>query len=251
MKKLIICIFTIVIVISIFYAMIHTSRDVRPTAETVLKAFRVTGAEAAASEIYVRGKIGHAGFDENISLSFLEEIVSGIGTWNDADIPAFCPIDTDFARGHDINYIIDENKKIQMTMLENKEPETRKTLLISLFDISNSPELQKHAEVVTSVLDKYGIDHEINISITGSVEGKLDDEEMTDIFDKAMRSASAFRVEGISDNGLVSVSAFSPQISETVAAAGKMVNLNIAARYNALENKTYIWIASPVITTEY
>ena len=149
MKKLIICIFTIVIVISIFYAMIHTSRDVRPTAETVLKAFRVTGAEAAASEIYVRGKIGHAGFDENISLSFLEEIVSGIGTWNDADIPAFCPIDTDFARGHEINYIIDENKKIQMTMLENKEPETRKTLLISLFDISNSPELQKHAEVVT------------------------------------------------------------------------------------------------------
>jgi hypothetical protein len=251
MKKLFVCIFTLVIVISIFYAIMHTGRDLRPTAETVLKAFRVTGAETAASEIYVRGKSGHTGFDENRSLSFLKEIVSGIGAWNDAVIPLFCPIDTDFASGHEINYIIDENKKIQMTILENKEPDAGITLLISLFDISRDPELQKHAETITSVLDKYGIDHEINISITGSVEGKLGDKETTDIFDRAMKSAGALRVEGISDNGLVSVSAFSPQISEAAGAAGKRVNLNMAARYNSLEDRTYIWIASPVITTEY
>ena len=101
------------------------------------------------------------------------------------------------------------------------------------------------------MLEKYGIDHEINISISGSVEGKLEEDETTDIFDRIMRRTGASRVEGVNDNGLVSISAFSPQISKAANVAGKRVNLNMAARYSSYEDKTYIWIASPVITTEY
>jgi hypothetical protein len=229
----------------------HTgSPDAGATA--VLKAaFEMTGAEAAASEIYIRGRFSHSVFDENTSLGFLKELVSGIVPAHGGSVPVFCPIDTDFASGHEINYIIDENKKIQMTVLDQKDPDTGGTLLISIVDVSRDPALQKYAEAAVNVLEKYGIDHEINISISGSVEGKLEEDETTDIFDRIMRRTGASRVEGVNDNGLVSISAFSPQISKAANVAGKRVNLNMAARYSSYEDKTYIWIASPVITTEY
>ena len=252
MKRSFICIFTFALFISIFYVLMHAgSRDVRSAAETVMKAFEMTGAEATASEIYIRGRSENPGFNEEMSLSLLVEIVSGIGSGTGGAVPVFCPIDTDFAIGHEVNYIIDENKKIHMTVLDQKGPETGNTLLISLYDISSEPELQKCYEAVTEVLDKYSIDHEINITVTGFVKGKLDDDETADIFDRAMGSTGASRVEGINDNGLVSISAFSPYISGAVRTGGKRVNLSMAARYSSFEDRTYIWVASPVITTEY
>jgi len=32
---------------------------------------------------------------------------------------------------------------------------------------------------------------------------------------------------------------------------GKKVNMNLAIRYNSYEDRTYIWLATPVITVEY
>ena len=124
MKRLFICIFAFALVISIFYILMHTgSPDAGATA--VLKAaFEMTGAEAAASEIYIRGRFSHSVFDENTSLGFLKELVSGIVPAHGGSVPVFCPIDTDFASGHEINCIIDENKKIQMTVLDQKDPDT-------------------------------------------------------------------------------------------------------------------------------
>ena len=95
-----------------------------------------------------------------------------------------------------------------MTVLDQKDPDTGGTLLISIVDVSRDPALQKYAEAAVNVLEKYGIDHEINISISGSVEGKLEEDETTDIFDRIMRRTGASRVEGVNDNGLVSISAF-------------------------------------------
>ncbi|HOQ06855.1 MAG TPA: YwmB family TATA-box binding protein [Clostridiales bacterium] len=251
MKRLLVCISAFVIVISIFYVLMHKGgRDVHTAAETVKKAFEMTGAKTASTEIYVRGRFRHSGVDEEMSLSLLRELVAGIGAGH-GDIPAFSPIDTDFANGYEINYIIDENKKIHMTVLGQKEPEAGCILLVSLYDISGEPVPAGYSEAITRVLDRYGIDHEINITVAGFVEGKLDDDETAEMFDRAMKSADALRVEGINDNGLVSISAFSPYISESVRSGGEKVNFSMASRYNSFEDRTYIWIASPVITTEY
>jgi hypothetical protein len=58
-------------------------------------------------------------------------------------------------------------------------------------------------------------------------------------------------VEGIRDGSLISLSAYSPLLKDSIKVRGKRVNINLAARYSAFEDKTYIWLASPVITTEY
>ncbi|OZV13462.1 hypothetical protein CIW83_04260 [Tissierella sp. P1] len=50
---------------------------------------------------------------------------------------------------------------------------------------------------------------------------------------------------------LVSYTAYTPLIESSIFSGEKKVNLNLAIRYNENEDKTYIWIGTPIITTGY
>lgn len=63
--------------------------------------------------------------------------------------------------------------------------------------------------------------------------------------------AKAKKVNGMSEKNLISVSAYSPLIDNNIEIEGRKINMNLALRYNAFEDKTYIWLATPVITIEY
>jgi len=257
MKRFLFLFFALILVISIFAILMHNNGYGGSAAETVLKAFDVTGADAVASEIYIRGRTEH-GLGAAGPVELLKEIVAGAGMLFDNELPVFNTVDTDMAEGQEISYIIDENKSIRMTVLkeindteDDNEKNRHDLIFISFIDTSRRPDLQKNCDAVTDVLDKYKAEYQINVSLTGCIEKKLSDAELDNMFENVFRSARAEKVEGISDNGLVSVSAFSPAIAGGIRADGKRVNLNIAARYNSYENKTYIWLATPVIITEY
>ncbi len=252
MKRFLFFLVIFVLVISAFSIMIHNDRYEVSDAEAVQKAFSVTGADAVTSEIYIRGKTAGGRLDDTDAVNLLTEIVTGSNEVNCSDIPAFSSIDTDTVIGKEINYIIDENKSVQMSILKgNLETEDKDMVFISFIDTSRNPDLIKNSDIVTNALKKYRIDFEMNIAVTGNIGKRLSETEIEEIFDRAFESAEAEKVEGINDNGLVSVSAFSPVISRTGGGNGKKANLNIAARYNSYENKTYIWLATPVIITEY
>jgi len=63
--------------------------------------------------------------------------------------------------------------------------------------------------------------------------------------------SNAKKVEGITEENLISISAYSPRVKSSILVNEKRVNINLAMRYNSYEDKTYIWLATPVITTEY
>lgn len=253
MRKSFPLILAFVLVISIFIIMIQENRFSNTAAYAVEKAFSETGAAVVSSEIYVRGTSKRKVLGENDARSLLENIVSGTGAMYSKDIPVFNNLNNDYTEGIEVNYIIDENKTVQMSVLNdiNEAAVKNSNLIISFFDTSENPSIQDNAAAITDSLEKYGIDYEVNISVTGCVDGRLKDDEIDDICSRAFRSIGADMVEGIDDNGLLSVSAFSPSISESVSVNGKKVNMSMAARYNSYEAKTYIWLATPVITTEY
>ena len=105
--------------------------------------------------------------------------------------------------------------------------------------------------VIKEICRKYGLVPEINYCITGYFEGKLDTKDLNDVCGKAFRAAGAEKVEGIKEDNLISLTAYSPDISNYVRVDGSRVNLNIALRYNSYEKRTYIWLATPLIAIEY
>ncbi len=253
MKKSFPLILAFVLVISIFIIMIQKDKFSSHAADAIEAAFSETGAAAVSSEIYVRGTSKRKVFDENDARTLIEDIIAGTGGQYSKDIPVFKAVENDYVEGMEISYIIDENKTIQISVISEKNKITDKnsTLCISFFDTSSNPHVQANTDAIVQSLEKYVIGHESNISLTGSVDGRLGEDEIGDICLRAFKRVGADKVEGMNDNGLVSVSAFAPSISESVSVKGKKVNMNIAVRYNSYEGKTYIWLATPVITTEY
>jgi len=251
MKRFLFFLFTFILIISAAAILMHEYTYESPAAGMILEAFQKTGADAVVSEIYIRGEKAAGQLDRSVSAKLLGQIVRGTGAEYSSDAAVFYRIETDFASGEEINYIIDEYKNVRLTILDEAEDTGSSRFFITFTDTSRDPDLQKCAGVVTNVLESLGIDYEMNIAVTGSIGRRLSDDEIDEIFDKVFECTGAEKREGINDNGLISVSAFSPEIGGKTGMDGHRTNLNIAVRYNSYEGKTYIWLATPVIITEY
>ena len=253
MKKFTSIIIIFILVISILIIIIQAKPNIS-TAVILQKAFSATGAKIATSEIYIRAELDTEGF-ENMEKrqQLLSDIIAGAGGDIAGVKPVFSSIDNDISFGNEIDYIISDNSSIHISLLKNRQmgASEKYQAVISLTDTSQKQEMAAAVSRLTDVLKRVDLNPEINLRITGSLDGNLKESELEAVCKKALDSVGANRVEGMRDKGLISVSAFSPSIDEAVRVNGKQVNLNIAVRYNSYEGKTYIWLATPVITTEY
>ncbi len=106
-------------------------------------------------------------------------------------------------------------------------------------------------EKIEEVFNLYKLKSEVNSCITGTYDGNLADSQLEGICRKILNDSSAKKVDSLRQTNVISVSAFSPMIKDKLSIDGKNVNLSLAIRYNKLENKTYLWVATPVVNTEY
>lgn len=91
----------------------------------------------------------------------------------------------------------------------------------------------------------------VSSCIIGAYDGKLAENNMRAEIADAMSAVEAKEVEGLQDDELKSISAFSGNINSFVMSNNKKVNIQIAMRYSSYDDKTYIWIGSPLIHVEY
>ncbi len=255
MKNFAFIITILVLVFSIFVLFMQTNLPEDSTAEVIQRAFEMTGADIVSSEIYIHGTVTAENLVyRNACEKLSTDIILGCGADTEKALPVFNNIETDISSGTETNYIIDENKRIYISILKDVEHMTDNGnyyLSISLVDTSPRPELSKSIEGIEYALEYYNVAHEANISITGSLNGQMEEREIEKVYKRVFESIKADKVEGMNGDGLISVSAFSPAIKEAISVNGKRVNVNMASRYNSYEERTYIWLATPVITTEY
>lgn len=87
--------------------------------------------------------------------------------------------------------------------------------------------------------------------ISGSYHGVLSAKGMRNVSSKSLSMLNAKVKEGIGEKNFLSVSAYTPQISENIRIKDYSVNFNVALRANQLQKKTYIYLGSPIIALEY
>lgn len=104
---------------------------------------------------------------------------------------------------------------------------------------------------IEKIFDRYGLKAVVNSCITGTYEGNLQDSQLENICRKILDDSAAKKVDSMRQENIISVSAFSPMIDDKLSIDGKNINLSLAIRYNKIENKTYLWVATPVVNTEY
>ncbi len=240
--------FTILLTISYFE---NKQKQELPEA-TLQKSFNVSGAKIISSEIYFWSKLDNTkkGFENLKPLAY--DFTKSLGiTSNNFLSDSFD--NNDLIQNIEMRGITKSGKiadiKIQLSKNNANSDENFISVSVSE-DLSNSG-LEEIRRSVMAVFKKNNISPRVNSCMTGSFDGKLDQTRLNDISKRILKEVNAKKIEGIRDGNLISVSAYSPSIRESVEANGNKINLNLAIRYNSIENKTYIWLATPIITTEY
>ena len=223
------------------------------SAETVLqKSFKSCGAKAISSNIYFWGKLPEEcdSFDkmQGLASAFLSEL--GVSARSTCVQKA---VNNDFVQKIEMNGTTEDNRIISISVQSNGQNSytTERTIYINVSqDIAYSG-LEKIRGDVLFIFEKHHIKPKVNSCITGYYSGFLSLSQLNEACRNALNGVGAVEVEGINERNMISVAAYSPYIKDYIRVNGKKVNINVALRYNSYEDKTYIWLATPVITTEY
>ncbi len=91
----------------------------------------------------------------------------------------------------------------------------------------------------------------ISTCLVGGLDGKLDKEIWPEKLRKAGQALGATDAELTVQPGYAGLTGFSPELPESIVVGDRRININLAIRYSPYDNRTYVVIASPVITGEY
>jgi hypothetical protein len=87
--------------------------------------------------------------------------------------------------------------------------------------------------------------------IIGTYRGKLPPQDADKKSRIALQSINAKKVEGVENEELKSISAFSSSVGGYIMSEQARVNVQLAIRYSSYDDKTYIWIGTPLIPMGY
>lgn len=104
---------------------------------------------------------------------------------------------------------------------------------------------------IEKLLNRYGEKVETTINLRGVQPGRFSKRQEKEIQENIFGFLGAKEVEVLEDESFTSITAYSPLISHYIKYDGKSVNLQLAMRYSQYEDKTYLWIGTPLITTTY
>ncbi|NMB33417.1 MAG: YwmB family TATA-box binding protein [Clostridium sp.] len=235
----------LIMLFTIGYTKLYYSKG--STSFALEKAFEISGANFANGEFYVNADLG----EQYRSIDELSKTINNIAQDLGLNEDEVCP-----------RKFADDDSKIELKgsigagrrlSIYAKAPKksTEERFHISISIITDYLKLGDIYDKLFYVLDKYGIRSGINMCITGYYEGERGERELNKVIKKVLCSMDAKGISSIWDSGLTSICAYSPAIDNTLLLDGKKINMNLATRYNSYENKTYIWVAIPVIMIEY
>lgn len=141
-------------------------------------------------------------------------------------------------------------------MEEIHSPEQAKEIyfLVELSLGQDYKDLAPIETTITDYFDQLNLDYEYATTIVGTFEKEMNIDIMRRVLKNTFEVIDAEILEGMQEeeySEMVSLSGYSPKIQNSIQLAGREINLNAAMRYNAYDQKTYLWIGSPLIATEY
>ncbi|ABY91424.1 MAG: hypothetical protein XD65_0307 [Caldanaerobacter subterraneus] len=124
-------------------------------------------------------------------------------------------------------------------------------LLIDEYLLKGYQDVEKEKKLIDNTFKELKGKPEITTCFVGTFKGKLNKEKNSSIVKLILDKLDAQKVEGMEDENIISVSAYSSKLKEYIKLGSEKINLNVAIRYSSFDDKTYIWVATPIIAIEY
>ena len=108
-----------------------------------------------------------------------------------------------------------------------------------------------YKNMVEDLFDASGIDGYVNLNLKGEVAGALNYYERNKAADELLELLDAKIVTENRENDLFTIYAYTEDVEEYVLSAGQKININIVQEYDEAENKTVIYLSTPLNNLDY
>lgn len=213
----------------------------------IVKAFNSSGAKLTYSEVYVWGTLKSRYKSLDDLKLFADEFSKQIGLSNIEEKRE----ENDYIRTLELRGINGNDKKTTAVFQLSPDKTGESTITVCVTEDLNVNFLTKSSETIKQAFKKNNIVSNESLCLVGSFDGKLEGAELEEVKNKIFNASQAIKVDYAEDDKYFSVSAYSPLADNYIKVDGKKVNMNLAIRYSSYEDKTYIWLATPVIKVEY
>lgn len=205
------------------------------------------------SILKAEGSMGNKYYTDDERKELLEQIAKNVGLTEGYDI------EVERTENQTTGTLIKTAKNavttIKMVTIETVKTQNLMILKNYLYiniEISNSLESAVYyKEKVKSIYENMGIVADITLNLVGSIEGGLNNTEKNNITDEIMKKLKAKVVTGNRDDSIYTVYGYCGKIEEYVVFGSTKTNINVAITYDEQNNLTRVYMATPIISTEY
>lgn len=246
-KKVIIFLLLLVIVYSVAFLQIGNNKNGE---KTLISAFNNSEFETIQVNLYSWGGL-------NQSFTDLEEMKIQSKLITDAlgiqEIDSIEEKESDVFKELRVTRVSKNAKTtVKLESIKYEEENSANTyVIIDIILYAQYNSIPYLKEKIDSIYSQMNIKPTTNITIAGTLNGQLNKDEKEKAARNIMKGIEAKTEEIYETEKLYSVYGYTKLIDDCLVSNGKKINVNLAFHYNEYEQKTYLYLATPVITVDY
>ena len=134
--------------------------------------------------------------------------------------------------------------------LEGTQPQAQ-YVYVNITVYNNIDCAVSYRELVEGMFDAMGIQGNVNMNLVGSLEGALNSTEKNELVDGLLDRLGAKVVAENRDSDIFTIYAYSKGAGSYITIGGNKINMNIAIGYDEEQNRTKVYLASPINSLDY
>ena len=214
--------------------------------EKFLHTFECTGAEFKFYSIKANASIDYDISKDELK-SICIDIITDLGM-EESDVK----IEEKWNEDENQIYTQGKSNNSSISIVAIKKNKTESYLMVDILDNKVYKNIVDICDILEDSLNNYHCKSEIYTCIAGEYGKKLQNDKYDDILDEILYNMNAEVIEKVQEENFLSVTAYSKVLKEDyLECFGKKINLNIGIRYSEDDEKTLIYIATPIIKLDY
>ena len=149
-------------------------------------------------------------------------------------------------------YIQSNNSDKNISIIGIKKNSNESYIIIDILSNKVYKNIVDIYTIIETSLHKYSNIVDISTCISGEFSKDLQFSKLDDILQKILYNMNAKEIDRVKNENMISITAYSELLKENyLEYLGNKINLNIGIRYSEDDDKTLIYIATPIIKLDY
>ena len=215
----------------------------------IVDAFAATEAAYVESKLQITADYGTAFLTEHDKQSLISYLAGALGVCMDGEIEY---------RETEVSQIYSYTKKARQASTTIKaitlREDTSRTYLyveLSIYQ-DNAFDILNYRDIILDTLDDMGVTQaETTLQLLGAYDGKTSVEEWDKLADQMIGKLSGKIIYENRAEELYTIYAYSNLLAEYIMVDNKKINMQVAVRYEEDNNRTVVYLATPIIRGEW